>query len=185
MKVKSLDQAAKTLSTATYIKVPLKTTSTTATLIVSSSTLATALTLDEHDEASSTIIAPTALLSASSSMDITPPVVTLPDLPQIIADNTPVTFDFSTSDDASGVATTTATLDDVAIADGAIIKDIPEGQHTFEVEAVDNAGNPRIESVAFSVAAPTPAENTGSADGGAIIQVTAPAKPHCKKKPTP
>jgi pimeloyl-ACP methyl ester carboxylesterase len=202
LKIKSLDEAANLLGGATYVQVPLTSTSTTATLTISSSSLRSSsnptstldLTLDTYGDGTSlAIIPPTAFLSASSSADITPPMVTLPVIPEIVAYGTPITFAFSVTDDLSGIATTSATLDGAAIANGIIINDLSEGKHGFRVEAIDNAGNPSIETISFTIIQNTPTSTTtnngsgnGNASGGSsqVVQVPAPIKPRCKKKTT-
>ena len=203
MKIKSLDEAANLLGGVTYVQVPLASASTTATLTVSDSSLlfAPSLTLDSYGNGiSTTTFAPTALLSASSSADTTPPIITMPVISEIVAYGTPVTFTFSATDDLSGIATTSATLDGTGIANGTIINDLSEGPHVFQGEAVDNAGNPSSRTISFTIVQETSGNITNnggknenevgtpvnaSGGGGQVVQVPAPIKSRCKRKTTP
>jgi hypothetical protein len=160
MKIKSLDDAANILGGVTYVQVPLASASTIATLTISNSNFnldtdvpsTPALTLDNYGDGTSiTTIEPTASLSVSSSADVTPPSITIPTIPETVVIGTPITFDFSATDDLSGIATTSALLDGASIASGTIINDLYEGSHTLKVEAIDNAGNPSIGTATFNI----------------------------------
>ncbi len=94
---------------------------------------------------------PNAVLSGGQSADVIPPTITMPTIASTTIVGTPLTFNFSAADDLSGVATTTATLDGVLIANGATLSNLAIGSHTFQVKAIDNAGNPRIQTLTFSV----------------------------------
>jgi pimeloyl-ACP methyl ester carboxylesterase len=204
MKIKSLDEAANLLGDVTYIQVPLTSASTTATLIVSSSTPTPVITLDAYgDGAAISTIAPTASLSASSSVDTSPPVITMPAISESVTYGTSLTFAFSAIDDLSGIATTSAMLDGSAIANGTIINDLPEGPHIFQGGAIDNAGNPSTQIISFGIIPNTSNSTTTSdesgnenkngteaivnAGGGSsqVVQVPAPITSRCKKKITP
>ena len=218
LKIKSLDEAANLLGGVTYVQIPLMSALTTAMITISSSSFNSSsisgltstpdLTLDTYGNGISiATIAPTAFLSASSSADITPPIITVSAIPKIVTYGTPITFAFSAADDLSGIATTSATFDGTAIANGITINDIFEGQHNFRVEAIDNAGNPSIETTSFTITPNTPTSTTESNEdedentngnestvsapadvsrgNSQIVQVSAPIKPRCKKKTTP
>ncbi len=96
-------------------------------------------------------IQPNAVLSGSQSTDITPPTITMPTIASTTIIGTPLTFSFSATDDLSGIATTTATLDGVLIANGATLSNLAIGSHTFQVKAVDNAGNPNVQPLMFNI----------------------------------
>ncbi len=68
-----------------------------------------------------------------------------------------ITLDFNAVDDTSGVKTLEAKLDGVVVTNGQIIDfyTLALGDHTFEVKAVDNAGNEATTTVAFSITATT------------------------------
>ncbi|MDR3581896.1 MAG: hypothetical protein P4L67_01335 [Candidatus Pacebacteria bacterium] len=195
MKIKSYGDTADILGTTSYVQVPLASSSTIATLTVSSSTLSPAISLTEGDEGNATsTIPPTAVLSPTDGADVTPPVITMPEIAPVVSFGTPITFAFSATDDLSGIASIAATLDGTTIENGTILKDIPAGTHTFRLEAVDSAGNPRIGAIVFQVTPMTPATTTGTGTGGSsVIQVPVPpassssatTTPRCKKKTSP
>ncbi len=90
--------------------------------------------------------------------DETAPVITIV-APEVKTYTHPekITLDFSAMDATSGVKTLEAKLDGVVVTNSQVIDlyTLALGDHTFEVKAVDNAGNEAIVSVAFSISATT------------------------------
>ena len=66
-----------------------------------------------------------------------------------------LTIDFAAADSVSGVKSVDALLDGVAVTNGQVIDlhTLALGDHTFTVNAVDNAGNASTQTVTFSVTA--------------------------------
>ncbi|MCK4474680.1 hypothetical protein KAU30_02460, partial [Candidatus Bathyarchaeota archaeon] len=88
--------------------------------------------------------------------DITPPTITIiePTTRDYLHSEN-LTISFTVEDLESGVASVTATLDGDPVADGDNIPlyNLTLGEHTFEVTAMDNAGNTATETVTFNIIA--------------------------------
>ncbi|MEK7546709.1 MAG: PxKF domain-containing protein [Patescibacteria group bacterium] len=152
LKLKSYNTVSNLLGATTYIQVPLESASTTATFMVSSSTMNPELSIDsDGDGAIDKTIESTAILSGSSAADITPPTITMPNIGNNVILNTPIIFSFSATDDLSGIATITAIIDGNPITNGDVISVLGIGEHNLRIKAVDNAGNPRIQTLLFNV----------------------------------
>jgi pimeloyl-ACP methyl ester carboxylesterase len=196
MKLRAFDDAARPIGTITYIDVPLASASTTASLSIASSSEDAMLTLDAAGDGKEIYKeAPTAVLSAASGTDATPPVITLSPLPNDIRTDTSFTLSFSATDEDSGVATTSATLDGRSLPHDAVVNSLAEENHLLTLNAVDNAGNPRTASYPFSVhAASTPQRTDSQMPGapiappsGGIVQVpgtSAAHAHHCVPRPS-
>ena len=211
LKMNAYDDAAQLVRSVTYIKVPLASASSAMELAVDGPSAAPSLTL--ADAAGTAIIAPTAALSSTTARDITPPIVTMAEIPDPMAHDAHATLSFSTQDDESGIATSSATLDGIPIRNHTVIQDLTPGIHEMRIEAVDNAGNPRIATSSFTVLEGTistppqnPSEGNGDPDGRngggsvdmpSVVNVpsppsspstsgTAPSPPrHCRPRPRP
>ncbi|MBU6500559.1 MAG: PxKF domain-containing protein [Patescibacteria group bacterium] len=103
------------------------------------------------DDSTDLILQPDAILSGVQSADITPPVILTSYVSSTLVVGSPITLEFSATDDLSGVASTTATLDGNPVPNGMKISTLGVGQHTFEVDSVDNAGNPSASQMIFNV----------------------------------
>ncbi|OGY97822.1 MAG: hypothetical protein A2855_03000 [Candidatus Liptonbacteria bacterium RIFCSPHIGHO2_01_FULL_57_28] len=148
MKVKGYNGSTLT-RTAAYVAVPVQSASTLAELAFISFDGNLGLNLDENgDDVTDAIIEPEAILSGSSAGDIVPPVVSF-NMPQEVIIDSPITIDFLSSDELSGMSTTTATLDGVEVQNGMIRTVATIGEHVLSVRAVDNAGNLRIADFHF------------------------------------
>ena len=106
---------------------------------------------NDGDGTADKIIQPTAVLDASSSQDITPPIIIMPTLSSEIIKETTTTFIFGADDLESGVATTSATLNGMPITSGQTVIFTNLGQNIFHFEAKDFAGNPRVREIKFNV----------------------------------
>jgi len=108
-------------------------------------------------------------------VDKTPPAITIvsPE-PKSYAFKESITVSFQASDPTSGLVNVNATLDDVAAENGSVRSDLPLGEHTLSVTAVDLAGNNATKTVTFSVSKRN--EGGGNGDGGkpttSVISVT-------------
>jgi hypothetical protein len=139
---------------ATYISVPLQSKDTKAELSFSNFEGDMGLNLDnDGDGTPDTIIQPNAILSALSSADITPPDVTMPSIPSQVLQFSTVTLLFNATDTESGVALVNATLNGAPVSSGQVVNLSQPGSNIFHIEAIDNAGNPRVEEVNFNVLA--------------------------------
>jgi 2',3'-cyclic-nucleotide 2'-phosphodiesterase/3'-nucleotidase len=88
--------------------------------------------------------------------DVTPPVITINSpLPTTYLHPETLTFDFSATDDVSGVRSIWADLDGVPVTSGETIDlySLALGEHLLTVNAVDRAGNPSSATVVFTVSA--------------------------------
>jgi hypothetical protein len=82
--------------------------------------------------------------------DITPPVITLADPgPQTYACS--ITVAYSATDETSGVASLTATLNGISVSNGQAVTLTHAGSNTLSVTATDGAGNSATQSVVFAV----------------------------------
>ncbi len=137
---------------AVYQNIPITSNQTVASTTFSGFQGDLTLNMDSNgDGVIDSAIQPNAVLSGSQSADITPPTITMPNIASTTIIGTPLTFVFSATDDLSGVATTTAILDGAPIANNATLSNLAVGPHTFQVRAIDNAGNPAVSSLPFSV----------------------------------
>lgn len=98
-------------------------------------------------------------------VDKTPPAITIvsPE-PKRYAFKESITVSFQASDPTSGLVNVNATLDDVAVENGSVRSDLPLGEHTLSVMAVDLAGNNATKTVTFSVSKRN--EGGGNGDKG-------------------
>jgi len=138
---------------------------TTATLGFSGSGPAGNLTVTESGNASSSggeetesttfFVAP---IMESSSTDITPPEIMVSGISA--SDSVPrgstTTISFSAIDADSGVALLGATLNGVPIASGDTVTFAQTGNNILRIEAIDNAGNPVVKEIDFTVSVPMP-----------------------------
>jgi hypothetical protein len=90
----------------------------------------------------------------SSTHDITPPEITVSGIPDSAIQGSTTTILFSASDTDSGVALLYATLNGAPVANGDIATFTQEGKNIFRIEAIDNAGNPAVKEIDFTVSAP-------------------------------
>jgi len=136
----------------TYLNIPLQSANATASLSFVNFNNPPVLNLDnDGDGTADKIIQPTAVLDASSSQDITPPIIIMPTLSSEIIKETTTTFIFGADDLESGVATTSATLNGMPITSGQTVIFTNLGQNIFHFEAKDFAGNPRVREIKFNV----------------------------------
>ncbi len=149
MKADVYDDTATLIRRATYLNVPLTSGSSTAVFTLDTSTTAPSFTIT--NDAQTTIVAPTAVLSGAIASDITPPVVTIAPIPNAIANNEEFTLSFSAEDDGSGIASVTAALDENTVENDAVIRNLAPGTHQITVTAFDRAGNPRLLDASFTV----------------------------------
>ena len=195
-KMRAYDTAAHLVGLATYIGIPIPASSTITTTITPANATfdtieAPSLSLMKDGESIGTSIAPTAILSQKESEDTTPPDIIIASIPTTTEENAPITFSYLITDEGSGVATSSATLDGDTITNGTTTADLPPGVHAFRVTSVDNAGNPRIASTSFTVIANAPQSKTSTPPsaffGQTVIQVpqsgTIPAR-RCRPRPT-
>ncbi len=96
-------------------------------------------------------IAPTAILTGAEANDIFPPIITMPTIPSIIKAGDAVTFNFSATDDLSGVAYVNGSLDGNTIKSGDVVTFSQAKDYLLRISASDNAGNPRIKDFTFKV----------------------------------
>jgi hypothetical protein len=137
---------------ATYVSIPLESASTTAELQFSGFNDLMTLKLDNTgDGIVDSYIEPTAILSGTSASDVVPPKISMPSIAETNLLGSPITFTFSAFDDLSGISKVSGTIDDVAVENGVTLSNLSAGSHTFAVQAIDRAGNPRIETKIFKV----------------------------------
>jgi predicted thioesterase len=92
----------------------------------------------------------------TAPVDTTPPTITITEpTARDYLHSEDLTLSFTAEDLESGVASVVATLDGEPVADGEVIPlyTLSLSEHTFEVTAVDNAGNSATETVTFNVIA--------------------------------
>ena len=143
-------------NTITYLNVPLASNKTNAEVDFTSTTSPSDLKLDKDGDGTfETTVPPTALLSASSSLDETPPVIAI---------NSPTSTDYlhsqiipmniNATDTESGVAFTEIKLDGILTTSTAIDAFFQNlGEHALSVHVVDNAGNPTTAPTTFRIIA--------------------------------
>ncbi|MGE0631271.1 MAG: Ig-like domain repeat protein [Pseudobdellovibrionaceae bacterium] len=84
------------------------------------------------------------VITQSFIVDLTPPTVTLNQTPQVLTGSLSAVFEFSGSDALSGIKNFECKLDQGSYADcvsGQTYPPFSEGDHSFSVRSVDNAGN--------------------------------------------
>lgn len=143
---------------ATYAAIPVAGASTTAELDFSGFDGDMGLKVDAGSGggAGEAALAPDAVLSTpSSTADVTPPELALPDFPTGAVFGETSTLSFSASDAESGIATTSAALNGVPVAPGATVAFTSPGLNIFTLTAVNGAGIPRTEEADFTVASPS------------------------------
>jgi len=109
------------------------------------------LTITDNDGLANTTAA-----TVTVSMDVTPPTITINEpTARDYLHSEAITLDFSAVDTESGVASITATLNEVTVENGETIEvyTLPLGEHTLTVTAVDNAENSDNKTVTFNVIA--------------------------------
>ena len=143
MKVKSYDDAAALLQEATYVHLPIGSASATVKFTLSSSTLGSPVSLDAGiDGGGGRQVAATALLDASSSLDIDPPLLKLdPLFPSSTFVGATTTAIFSFLEEGVGVATSSAIIDGKSFTSGDTLIFRAVGTSTIMFSAEDNAGN--------------------------------------------
>ena len=137
---------------AVYQNIPITGNQTVANAIFSGFQGDLTLNLDSNgDGVTDSNIQPSAVLSGSQSADITPPMLIMPLLASTTILNATATLSFSATDSESGVASVMATLNGVGVTNGQTIAFSKLGDNVFTLKAVDNAGNPRVHELRFSV----------------------------------
>jgi hypothetical protein len=99
------------------------------------------VTENNGNEATSTVVAPSSVFTATDATDITPPVITMSDISSPVFLNSTATLTFAAMDAESGVAVLRATFDGAPISNGAMVTFGTIGVHSFQVKAIDTAGN--------------------------------------------
>jgi pimeloyl-ACP methyl ester carboxylesterase len=158
---------------------------TTAQLDFSGFDSAGNLTVTESGNASSsdggqnatTTLSVAPIIEASSS-DVTPPEMTVSGIPASVAQGSTSTVFFSATDTDSGVASLRATLDGVPIANGDTVTFAQAGENIFRVEAMDNAGNPAVKEIDFTVSVRSPREISFSPIADTYIDASVPDANH-------
>jgi len=113
---------------------------------------------DDTGNSSTTLfIAP---IVASSSSDVTPPTITVAGISDPVLMGSTSTISFSASDADSGIALLSASLNGVPVASGDVITFDRIGSNVFRIEAIDNAGNPAVKEIDFTVSVPESASST-------------------------
>jgi hypothetical protein len=139
----------------TYLNVPLRASSTaTIHFDISKGILlkeSLGMVLSNGLNAKSSQVAPTAILFGEKADDPVPPAITFLKIPRIVKVGDTVMFNFSVTDELSGVAYAEALLDGKAIKSGDSIKFIEVGDHLLDISAADNAGKPSRGQYAFKV----------------------------------
>ncbi len=140
----------------TYVSVKLSKRKAKATLEVTATGTGPALAVDaDADGVPDASVPPTAVIDVSSTpMDVDPPVLSVPAMPTSTIAGATTTLLWGVADAGSGVATSTATMDGVPVANGQIVAFGEAGTSTLIVTAVDNAGNPAAREVDFTVLPP-------------------------------
>lgn len=167
LKIRTYDEAAHLLGAVTYIDIPMPSVSSSieASLApagsASEKTQAPALSLNDGS-GNISMIEPTAILSAEESADTEPPTITTAPISSTVPADTPITFSYAAADENSGLATSSATLDGAAIPDDTTTSTLSQGTHSYEVQATDNAGNPRIMNISFAIFAVIPQNSSSS-----------------------
>lgn len=150
LKVKTFN-GTEIIETVTYLDVPVQSDQTIAELVFLDTQSSLTLSLDQDGNGVfETAFPPNAVLDATSSTDITPPTFVLPTIPDEVLLNTPLVFGFSATDDLSGLGVLNATVDENPVYAGSAVTIFPIGEHVFRIEAIDRAGNPRIEEIQFN-----------------------------------
>jgi len=75
----------------------------------------------------------------------------MPAIPEEVVLHTPLTYDFSATDDISGVAFLRGFLDGDEISQGAVVPAMPVGGYIFEAKTSDRASNPRSSDIRYDV----------------------------------
>jgi hypothetical protein len=154
MKVRSY-AGSNLLDTTTYLNIPLASEQTMAELPVSGGGELSRLQLDHDGNGSfETSIPPTAVLDASSSMDVVPPTVMI---------MSPTSTDYTRPtviplivniEDSSEIAIAEIKLDGQATTNATIDSFFLKlGEHVIAVHAVDNVGNPTNATISFHLIA--------------------------------
>lgn len=140
------------IDAVTYVNIPLPSNQTQAELTFTDTQGNLTLNVDnDGDDIIDVTFQPNAILDATSSLDITPPDITIVSIPPEILLNTDFVFTFNATDDLSGVEVLKATLDGNPVSSGDTITLSEVGDHLFRVEVTDKAGNPRVEEIGFKV----------------------------------
>jgi len=108
-------------------------------------------------------------------VDKTPPMVAIASpKAKSYAFNKSIAVTFGALDTTSGLANVNATLDDISVENGSVHLDLPPGEHTLSVTAVDFAGNNATKTVTFSVFKPTEGRGDGNGNKGKPTTSTTP-----------
>jgi hypothetical protein len=148
----------------TYLSVPLPRADAKAELDLSftTSTPAMLFVRGMTGSASTTPHAPTAVLNATTSRDIEPPILILPLLRDGAFLHSTTTLTFGAQDSLSGIAFLRATLNGVSVVPNETIILDREGSNIFRLEAIDRAGNFASREMMFEVASPPHPTSTPS-----------------------
>jgi hypothetical protein len=149
----------------TYLAVPLKKPKARATLDLGAASSSQALSVDtDNNGTPDVILPPSSVLVSSTSADIDPPMLTMPVFPPNILSGATTTLIFSATDTVSGVAFVKGTLNGIPVKSGDVATFNYLGTNVFRLEAEDNAGNPSVREVAFTVSAARSISFSPSAD---------------------
>nr|KKS48445.1 MAG: hypothetical protein UV11_C0009G0009 [Candidatus Giovannonibacteria bacterium GW2011_GWF2_42_19] len=158
------------ISTATYLNVGLAGNETVGELFYTDTDEPLPLLMDNNGNgAADNVVMPTAILSPEESADIEPPAITMTEIPDTVSVFSPITLNFSATDDLSGVAFLSATFDGTSIENGDKIRLCTVGEHVLRVETTDRNGNPRISEQIFEARYPFELHGQRGSNGAAHL----------------
>lgn len=111
---------------------------------------------ESDQSASTTTLAIAPVVESSSSEDVVPPEITVSGIPTstATAEGSTSTVFFSAMDVGSGIASLSATLNGVPVANGDTVTFTQAGGNIFRITAMDNVGNPAVKEIDFMVSVP-------------------------------
>ncbi len=182
--IRAYDDAARLRSAASYIGIPFEAASDTAEVSFSAQDIADPvafslmLSLVHADGSTTTVIPPTAILSAEEAADTEPPHIVVPNTARILQKSEPLVSLFTASDTGSGIGMISVSVDGIAVASSTDAGSFTEGGHLLTLKATDGAGNERTAAIPFEVAR--------TAIASPIVQVPAGNSPirRCRPRPT-
>jgi len=125
--------------------------------------------LDDGKSYNAIVLLRASMLNEKIINDVTPPSIAMLNIASTTPSGAPITFTFSVSDDLSGVASATLTLDGIVVQNGFTTSKLAIGNHVFAVNAVDYVGNSTSRQLAFKVVlnkTPLPVEVIGGSSNG-------------------